>query len=38
MSFDKSSKQYEDIINNKQPGPLNAVVLLLWLTSAAIAP
>ena len=26
------------MINNKQPGSLNAMVLLLWLTAAAIAP
>ena len=38
MLFDKFSKYYKDIINNKKPGSLNATVLLLWLTAAAIAP
>ena len=26
------------MINNEQPGSLNAMVLLLWLAAAAIAP
>ena len=38
MEFDKSSEVYEEMINNKQPGSLNATVSLLWLTAAAIAP
>ena len=38
MIFDKSSEKYGKIINNEQPGSLNATGLLLCLAAAAIAP
>ena len=38
MKLDISSEQYEEMINNEQPGSLNGTVSLLWLTATAISP
>ena len=37
MKYDKSSKLYEEMINDEQQGSLNVMVLLLCITAAAIA-
>ena len=37
MKYKKMSELYEEMINNKQPGSLNATVLLLCITVAVIA-
>ena len=38
LKFDKSSDYHEEMINNERPGSFNVMVLLLWLTAAAIVP
>ena len=38
MKYDKSSELYEEMINNEQLDSLNAMVFLLCITAAAIAP